>query len=33
MSRLSWKVEVVDGLVAAPTAINRLFTGGNASCW
>jgi hypothetical protein len=30
MSRLSWKV---DGLVAAPTAINRLFTGGDASCW
>jgi hypothetical protein len=32
MSRLSGKVDAVDGLMAA-TAINRLFTGGNPSCW
>ena len=26
---LQWKVDVVEGLAAAPSAINRLFTGGN----
>lgn len=26
---LTWRVDVVDGLAAAPTALNRLFTGAN----
>lgn len=26
---LQWRVDVVDGLEAAPSAINRLFTGAN----
>jgi NADPH-dependent curcumin reductase CurA len=26
---LQWRVDVVDGLAAAPTALNRLFTGAN----